>query len=219
MHLVLTSDLHGNLPDVPDCNILLIAGDICPDYFDVSFIPLKERQEEWMKFEFDPWMKELDRRDIATVFVSGNHDWINFYLQREYVNRKNLDLCFYLENNSIEFTGYKIWGSPLASYLPGWTNMVNEDVLAEVYKDIPDDVDIIISHGPPQYLGDLTHGLVHAGSPSLARRILELEKNNLKLVVTGHIHEAYGKYGIVYNVAHCTYPEYDPINPLVEVEL
>src|SRR5208337_2162917 len=89
----------------------------------------------------------------------------------------------------------KIWGSP-------WTKTFErmnphckaftcdtEEELAEKWALIPDDIDILITHSPPQYGLDKTINQFFVGSESLRDCVF---KNQPKLHVFGHIHEAYG---------------------------
>ena len=52
--------------------------------------------------------------------------------------------------------------------------------------------DILITHGPPYDIGDLTVCGVKAGCPDLRKIILE--KIKPKYHIFGHIHEGRGKY-------------------------
>jgi len=47
-------------------------------------------------------------------------------------------------------------------------------MLEGIYKKIPLDTDILLSHGPPYNIGDLCYDQDRPGSKSLARRIEEL---------------------------------------------
>src|SRR5580692_9131276 len=69
MKICAISDLHGNLPSLPICDLLLIAGDVCPTW---CHKPLN--QLRWLVAEFEPWLR---RQPVGeTVLTPGNHDWI-----------------------------------------------------------------------------------------------------------------------------------------------
>ena len=55
---------------------------------------------------------------------------------------------------------------------------------------IPDDTDILITHGPPLYFGDLNEGNEHSGCGDLLNTV----KNRVKpkIHAFGHIHNDYG---------------------------
>jgi Icc-related predicted phosphoesterase len=65
--------------------------------------------------------------------------------------------------------------------------------LYKVWDSIPDDTDILIVHGPPKGILDLStdrqHNLEMCGCNSLRKRV---EKMNLKLMCFGHIHNSEG---------------------------
>lgn len=78
VHIVAISDLHGRLPEVPMCDLLLIAGDVCPDCKGTAipaFRPLvAERQLVWLREVFSPW---LTRQPCGHVVMCwGNHDYV-----------------------------------------------------------------------------------------------------------------------------------------------
>lgn len=69
--------------------------------------------------------------------------------------------------------------------------MANEDDLEKKWGQVPDDVDVLISHGPPYTVLDLLiKGGEQAGSIDHHDRVLLIEPT---LNVFGHIHEAYGQ--------------------------
>ena len=80
-----------------------------------------------------------------------------------------------------------------------WAWMDSEENLAERFKLIPEDIDVIVTHSPPFGAGDALgldatkYGLrvgMRVGSKALAERMIELGK--LGIVVCGHIHEGRG---------------------------
>jgi Icc-related predicted phosphoesterase len=59
-----------------------------------------------------------------------------------------------------------------------------------LYATIPDDVDILVTHGPPYGILDASPGaLHHAGCPQLLEAVARLKP---KLHVFGHVHGAHG---------------------------
>lgn len=56
MRIAATSDLHGHLPEVPDCDLLLIAGDICP--LEDGSIRVQGR---WLDTELLGWLQDPAR--------------------------------------------------------------------------------------------------------------------------------------------------------------
>jgi Icc-related predicted phosphoesterase len=174
------SDLHGELPDkLPDCDIVLLAGDICP--------PAKRvRQIGWM----DDWLRRWLRRIDKPVFAcAGNHDW-PMYESPEEVARLRLHWT-YLQDKATEYEGLKIYGTPWQQKFYDWAFNLDELHLAGKWNMIPDDTDILICHSPPKYYGDLTIDGRFAGSESLTWRIKDIAP---KLVVFGHIHPGRGEW-------------------------
>lgn len=173
------ADLHGNLPELPAHHVLLIGGDLCPaNNHDIAY------QRDFLTHKLLPWLKE---EASNPVIVWGNHDFIG---------EKGMDLLpralqdLVVRDEMIELRGLKIWGSPWQLRFFDWAFNLDEPELADKYARIPDGVDVIVSHGPPHGAGDFSRGK-HLGSPSLAETIRRVKP---KLVVTGHIHPAYGEY-------------------------
>ena len=203
MKIAGVSDLHGYLPIYPsdwwegirDCEILFICGDISPLSIQGS-IPLCE---EWLLEEFRPWANDLPVEKV--IFIGGNHD---FYLER-CKKRDNLFHWFpsqgkitYLYNNKIEYISsqdskvYNIYGTPYCHKFGNWAFMREDETLKEKFAQIPENLDILITHDPPKLgtVGTILQPNRHntgidAGGQVLAEAVLEKKP---KLVLSGHIH-------------------------------
>jgi len=179
MKVVATSDLHGHLFDIPECDLLLIAGDIGTD--EELFW-----QTQWFNFVFRDWLNKVPAKKI--IGVAGNHDW-PFEKCPELIS-KDLNWT-YLQDSGTEYEGLKIWGSPWQ--LPyGLAFNLPEQNLAQKWNMIPGDTNILITHSPPFCFGDLNLLCEHCGSQSLTERIRDSKE--LRLAVYGHIHSAKGVY-------------------------
>lgn len=219
MLIAATSDLHGYLPEIPTCDVLLIAGDVCPVWNHA--LPF---QREWLRGEFSDWLSRAPAGRI--VGVAGNHD---LALADDPALGGSLPWT-YLENETAEVLGLTIWGSPLANrFSDGWAFLlIEEPELEAVWETIPDNADIVMTHGPAFGLLDETRIMAgRTGSKSLRARLVEVKP---KLHVCGHFHESYGSDTLglstrAFNVSHCNYRVengrdiYEPVNPVVRIEL
>ncbi len=184
MKIICTSDLHGQLPRIPVCDLLLIAGDICPvSNHEVAY------QREWLCTTFRYWLAKIKAKKI--IFIAGNHDFVFQDAPHQlpiYWTQKNN--TSYLQDSSAVVDGLKIWGTPWQLPFYDWAFNACEASLAEKYRAIPGDTNIIVSHGPPYGHTDWSnYGNQHTGSTSLLKTIQQIQP---LLVVTGHIHEAVG---------------------------
>lgn len=224
--VVLISDLHGNLPEIPECDLLVIAGDVTPVHNHAW-----PYQKEWLSGRFSNWLRDLPVKNI--VGVGGNHD---FALVESNWHRDVIPWT-YLKDESVEIEGLKIWGSPYSNKFGNWTAMLPEGMLQEKWRKIPRDIDILVVHGPAHGIGDFVPAATwsavkrgwenletgeHVGSTSLSQQLSFEEWPNLKLFAFGHIHEGYGHYKMgkvdAYNASYVN-GEYEPGNPPWEVEL
>lgn len=168
MKIVATSDLHGYLPEIPECDILLLAGDLL--YY--------EHQEHFVRTRFVPWLRKVPAKNIVGIW--GNHDtWGLDYPDV-------VDLMPVLTDRMIEVEGLRIYGVPWTR-LWGSTKafMLETPELDEKFNAVPD-CDIIISHGPPFGYGDYTRNLERVGSDAFVKC---LDRVRPRLAVFGHIHD------------------------------
>jgi len=178
MRIVLVSDTHGRHDDVdvPDDGDLLIhAGDITRH----------GRRAEVV--DFADWF-DL-RPHPAKVVVGGNHDrWVEQHPEK---TRAILPGDTYLQDEARTVDGTKIWGGPWTPKFFDWSFMLPRgEELAAKWAQIPEDTDVVVTHGPPEGICDETHAGTAVGSETLRERIFEIEP---RLHVFGHIHEARGR--------------------------
>ena len=217
MKIGLTSDLHGVLPKVPDCDLLLIGGDLCPVHdHDEKF------QFYWLDGPFRAW---LNHQSMPVVGVAGNHDFVAETDAGDELLH-SLDWT-YLMDETAQVADLSIHGSPYSNQFGRWAFMMPEYELAEyIWSQIPKGLDVLITHGPPKHAGDKVNNNWHPDDPNVGsmslRHMVLAQKPAIHL--TGHIHEAYGEYQIgdttVYN-ASINNEIYDilNLNPIMVVDI
>lgn len=199
MRLVLGSDLHGQLPDVPPCDILVLAGDIMPHGDQGLFYQTQLRE----------WLEDIPAQHIVATW--GNHDW-PFYVQKLPPLRWNI-----LVDDAVEIRGLRFYGTPWSLPFYEWAWQAPEASLAKIYSHIPENTHVLISHTPPFGFCDKNNNGEHTGSRALFDRMAELPC--LQLVVCGHIHEARGSRGLVVNASSVGKHQRPRTQPWVEWEL
>lgn len=223
MRIVATSDLHGSLPEIPECDLLLIGGDVCPDYIRSSRRPGvndiskgESEQSGWLEDTFAPWLEEQPAKQI--VGIAGNHD---FVFEHKFLV-PTLPWV-YLEDQSATVMGLRIYGLPWVPNLPFWAFYGNDTALKLAYEAVTP-CDILLSHGPPKGYGDACgpkYGL-DGQSVGCQSANFAIQRAKPMLYVNGHIHEGYGEYSHagcrVLNVAHND-GDYNPVNAPVVIDL
>jgi len=194
MKIVALSDTHGmhRKFKIPDGDLFIHAGD---------FTNVGELEQ--VK-DFNDWLGELPH--LHKVVIAGNHD---LSLERApEITEKMLTNCTYLRDSGITLPpmekfddagGYyddiKIWGSPYTPYFMSdfWAFHKRGLAAQKAYwEQLPEDLDILITHGPPNRVLDLTVEGDYAGDYALSAKLSSLE-NPPRYHIFGHIHEGYGK--------------------------
>ena len=227
MKVCAISDLHGYLPEIKPCDILLIAGDISP--VDIQFN--KPKMKEWLEDTFAKWIRSLP---VEKVFlIAGNHDSYFENCSQGALLSFQQACCnlIYLENE----VGYyydenaqlwSIFGTPYCHTFGNWPFMRSEEFMIEKFSKIPEEVDIIITHDPPFACGDTdvildapVHRIGHVRlNEHLGNQPLRsvLEKTKYKLHVCGHIHSGDHIYNEGWKSVNVSYldeyyqPKYSP---------
>jgi Icc-related predicted phosphoesterase len=143
---------------------------------------------------FVEWFKNMP---VAhKVMIAGNHDRLF-----EKMDLNEIEAIFkdtgihYLNDSGIEIMNINFWGSPIQPWFHNWAfNRMAGDDIEKHWKIIPEDVDVLITHGPAygildQVVSGYDRGK-HVGCPQLLKHIQERIKP--KFHVCGHIHEGYG---------------------------
>jgi len=131
--------------------------------------------------------------------------------------RSELTNCIYLEDSAVEICGLKVYGTPWQPEFGGWAfNLERGKEILEKWNLIPDDTDVLITHGPPLGFGDLCSSGIRAGCVELLHSVQQRIKP--KYHVYGHIHEGYGVRSdgkiLFINASTCDI-NYLPCNPAV----
>ncbi|KAF7323637.1 Metallophos domain-containing protein [Mycena kentingensis (nom. inval.)] len=204
---VLLSDTHSRMCDVPDGDVLLHTGDL------TQHGTLRE-----LKATMD-WLRTLPHK--IKIVIAGNHDlvvhrefyeanWEDLYAHRDGAGPESAEEMrnllkgpaaraagiVYLENEEHRFRTreggreWRVYGSPWSPEFDNWAFGYDPDQGRDLVAQFPQ-TDILLTHGPPHNLLDLTNTKIRAGCSALAARVAELQP---RLHVFGHIHEARGAY-------------------------
>ncbi len=137
--------------------------------------------------EFLHWYDSLNVK--YKIFVAGNHDTS---IEQKLINPRDYSSISYLEHESITIEGINIFGSPYTPEFYNWAFNVRKDRLHNYWSAIPDNTNILVTHGPPKYIMDLSKDingkLEFCGDNALYKRVLDLKE--CKYHSFGHIHES-----------------------------
>jgi predicted phosphohydrolase len=204
------------LYDLPQGDILIHSGD-CTNIGQQNDVR-----------DFIDWFQKIEGF-VYKIFIAGNHDfafeteprWLNLYMDPLILSEHNVT---YLEDSGFEIISsefsrpIKIYGSPWQPEFFDWAFNLPRmgDVLKSKWDDIPNDTNILITHGPPHGIRDFTPTNLQVGCELLRNRVFEIKPS---LHVFGHIHGAYGTVEmndtVFANASTCN-ERYQPINkPLV----
>ena len=214
------ADLHGHYPELEGGDLLIVAGDLTrKDEIEqyLEFFRWFQQQKytkkvliagnhdnklvgPWPGGAKGPFREDKTFYDFDYLCDSGT--------EFEYREDQECNFCKTPRDHSpwikcshtmmcppkVEKT-LKIWGSPHSLFFPqinpkcmAFTD--SEYNLTSIYDKIPDDIDILISHGPPAGILDENFEGHRCGSQALMNAI---ERIRPRLVVFGHIHEQGGK--------------------------
>ena len=192
LHLSDTHGLHKNLKSLPEADVIVHSGDF-------TFAGSEEEAYDFMN-----WFCNLPYEH--KVFIAGNHDMCMYGADPIEGLSPNVH---YLYNNSVVIDGMKFYGIPM------FMEDCMDGKLDMFIHNIPDDVDILITHMPPKGICDIADygkGLEHRGNATLAEHLKVLHPT---CHLFGHEHDAYGTAtieNVVYSNACVVDSRYNLIN-------
>lgn len=170
---------------------------------------------------FIDWLKTQAEEFEHVVFIAGNHDMSFEFAPAYIINilEQLPDNIHYLQDSEVVLDGIKFYGSPWQPEFFDWAfNLPRGNELASKWEMIPNDTDVLITHGPPEHVLDRTRLGEYVGCADLLCRVNEIKP---KIHAFGHIHEGYGSKclnGVTFiNASICTL-NYKPYNAPVVVE-
>lgn len=191
--IVCISDTHNSHSqlEIPDGEILIHSGDATQSG------TLHELQA------MIDWLDTLPHRH--KIVIGGNHDLLldssvipSSQESRGSINWRNVT---YLENEEKTFLceggrQVRVYGSPMTPRHGNWAFQYPRS--RNVWRNtIPEQIDILVTHGPPKSHLDLGHGCEFL--------LEELWRTRPKLHVFGHIHAGYGQEWIQYDERQRTF--------------
>lgn len=191
MKIAIFSDTHGYKTTIPaGIDVAVFAGDFSHSGGN------PENLENFLK-----WFEELPC--AHKIFIAGNHDRFlenNPALGEKII--KDYDVI-YLQDSGVTINKINFWGSPVQPNFCNWA--FNRKRGAEIKRHwdmIPNDTDVLITHGPPHRILDATWDGDRPGCRDLYEAVLKVQPD---LHCFGHIHYSYGALKLVHDQGNYTY--------------
>lgn len=221
VRVVCISDTHGRHEsvEVPAGDVLVHAGD------------MSVRGKAAELANFARWFAAQPH--AGKVIVAGNHDvsldldrcaargTSGESIKRDFIETVRASRGVYLEDSAAQVCGLRFWGSPWQPAYGDWAfNLGRGEPCLSKWQLIPDDCDVLVTHGPPFGRGDMCSRGQRAGCVDLLHQVQDRVRPRLH--VFGHIHEDGGAtsdgHTDFINASTCDLA-YRPTNPAFVVDL
>lgn len=176
------------------------------------------------QLEFIDWFSELPIEH--KIYVPGNHNTSDKMIDDKVYTDKGI---IRLMHNSVTIKGINIFGSPFTpTFGLNWAYNVNRNKLDSYWQAIPEDTDILVTHGPPKGILDLAGResslTEQTGDKALLNHVFRVKP---KYHIFGHIHDEENifNYGtrmindITFVNATTVNLHYTPINEPIKIEI
>lgn len=222
MKIAAISDIHNRqekMKPIEPVDLIIVAG----DYTGQGLTSEVKNFHRWLN-------KQPAKHKLV---VQGNHE---LYVESAFTNAKATaqeecpDVIF-VEHELVVIEGIKIFCSAWTPYFHRWAYNAHRSLgeaqhdqlpfIKDKWDDIPMDIDVLVTHGPPRGILDQVYyvdGVTprdRVGCDHLLEKLVQIP--TLKHHIFGHIHSSHGEMefkGIkFYNVSICGetyYPDYEP---------
>lgn len=152
-----------------------------------------QRKTHWNECEarnFFEWFAGLSIG--KKFFVPGNH---SMAIAKGRVRPEEYPTIQFLVHAGCQWNDLRLFGSPYTPWFFGWAYNIARSDLGSLWSQIPAGVDILITHGPPKGILDVTRDWrtkepIHIGSKSLTRQVSE--RICPRIHAFGHLHDEEG---------------------------
>lgn len=213
MKIVAISDIHGTLPELQPCDVVVICGDIVPLMVQKNTIA----STAWLSGPFQKWALELPCEKV--IMIWGNHDFVGEFFckygsamsldeplwTKGYDGRAQHHLLFQndadekiviLCDERYEYKGKVFYGTPWCPELKNWAFYQDSEGLKEKFLGIPFDTDVLLTHCPPKFgqQGVVLETNWNFGSNFGCQELQDALENEFQFksstthILSGHIH-------------------------------
>lgn len=152
-----------------------------------------QRKSKWNEPEARAFFQWYAGLPIETkIYVPGNH---STSVEHGIIPPEHYPEIKFLIHEAWQWNGLQLFGSPYTPWFFAWAYNVARPDLDALWSEIPADIDILITHGPPKGIMDVTRDYrtqqpIHVGSLSLTKQVTQ--RIRPKFHAFGHLHDEDG---------------------------
>jgi len=177
-HISDTHSLHSQLTPPDGIDVVVHSGD-------ASNSQNPYRNESELR-DFLKWFSSLPIPQ--KIFTPGNHDTS---LEKGLILKSEIESLgiIPLIESGVTINGINFFGTPWVPRYGEWAWMTKRETISRKWELIPDDTDVLITHGPPFSILDSTESSRHyyelVGCRALQKKVKKLD---LSAHLFGHVH-------------------------------
>jgi Icc-related predicted phosphoesterase len=183
------SDTHGELKplDLSGVTAIVHSGDFFPNATRGNRFIEPAFQQRWVETNSERLRAWTGGAPL--LFIPGNHDFLE---DAQGVLRDFGIDATDLTGQVLRAHGLRFYGFPWVNRMDGeWNYEASDEEMALRFAEVPDDIDVLVSHGPIDDVLDVNAEGQRCGSVAL-REGLSRRLRRPRLLLHGHIHESFG---------------------------